>query len=158
MSPRSAGLIVHRSGGAGLEVLLVHPGGPFWKNKDLGAWSIPKGLIEAGEEARAAALREFGEEVGSAPPGPYAPLTPIRQASGKWVLAWSVEADLDVSVVHSNAVELEWPRGSGRVWRFPEVDRAAYFGIDEALTKIIPAQAPLVRELAARLQGEGGDG
>jgi predicted NUDIX family NTP pyrophosphohydrolase len=151
MSPRSAGLMVFRRGARGLEILLVHPGGPFWKNKDAGAWSIPKGLIEPGEEALAAALREFEEEVGPAPPGPYAPLAPVRMSSGKWVTAWSVEADIDVSAIRSNEIELEWPRGSGRVWRFPEVDRAAYFGLDDALTKILAAQAPLVQELMETL-------
>jgi predicted NUDIX family NTP pyrophosphohydrolase len=147
--------MVFRRRAAGLEILLVHPGGPFWKNKDAGAWSIPKGLIEPGEEELAAALREFKEEVGPAPPGPYAPLTPIRMGSGKWVVAWSAEADVDVSATRSNEVELQWPRGSGRMRRFPEVDRAAYFRLEEALTKILAAQAPLVRELAQAL-GAGG--
>jgi predicted NUDIX family NTP pyrophosphohydrolase len=147
MSPLSAGLLVYRRRPAGLQVLLVHPGGPFWARRDDGAWSIPKGLVEAGEQPLQAALREFAEEVGPAPAGPYRELAPIRQKAGKTVVAFVVEADIDLSVLHSNEVELEWPRRSGRVIRFPEVDCAAYFGPDEALLKILPAQAPLIIEL-----------
>jgi predicted NUDIX family NTP pyrophosphohydrolase len=146
----SAGLLLYRRR-VGLEFLLVHPGGPFWRNKDAGAWSIPKGLVEAGEDALAAAIREFAEEVGEAPPGPFVELAAVRQRSGKIVHAWAVEADLDASAITSNEVELEWPRRSGRLIRFPEVDRAAWFGSEEALAKILPAQAPLVEEVLKRL-------
>jgi predicted NUDIX family NTP pyrophosphohydrolase len=146
MSVRSAGLLVYRWGRRGLEVLLVHPGGPFWARRDAGAWSIPKGLVEPGEDQLAAAIREFEEEVGPAPRTGFKPLAPVTMKSGKRIMAWAVEADLDVSAISSNLVELEWPRGSGRRLTFPEVDRAAYFGVYEALIRILPAQAPLLRE------------
>jgi predicted NUDIX family NTP pyrophosphohydrolase len=151
MSLRSAGLLVYRRGRGGLEVLLGHPGGPFWKAKDAGAWTIPKGLVEAGEDELAAAIREFAEEIGPAPPGPFEALTPVRTKGGKWVTAWAAEADLDVLAPGGALVELEWPRGSGKVWRFPEIDRAGYFPLAVALEKVLPAQAPLLVELRERL-------
>lgn len=147
MPPVSAGLVVYRRRPSGLEVLLVHPGGPFWARRDFGAWSVPKGLVEPGEDPLAAAVREFAEEVGAAPEGLFVPLTPIRQKSGKIVTAFAVEADLDVTTIVSNEVEMEWPRGSGRRIRFPEVDRAEYFEANEALHKILPAQAPLIEQV-----------
>jgi predicted NUDIX family NTP pyrophosphohydrolase len=147
MAVFSAGLLVYRRRGGEPEFLLVHPGGPFWRKKDEGAWSIPKGLIEPGEDPLAAAVREFAEEVGAAPEGLFTPLQPIRQKSGKTVVTFAVDADVDVSVIRSNEVELEWPRGSGRRIRFPEVDRAEYFGADEARRKILPAQTPLIDQV-----------
>jgi predicted NUDIX family NTP pyrophosphohydrolase len=138
-----------RSGGA-LEVLLVHPGGPFWMKKDIGAWSIPKGEYEAGEEALAAAAREFQEETGLVARGPYTPLTPIRQRGGKVVQAWAFEGDCDPESLTSTTFSLEWPRGSGRRREFPEVDRAGWFNLEEARRKILPAQAALLDELVSK--------
>jgi len=150
MPRRSAGLLMYRRSGGTLEVLLVHPGGPFWMKKDAGAWSIPKGEYEAGEEALAAAAREFQEETGLVARGPYTPLTPIRQQGGKVVEAWAFEGDCDADSLKSTTFSLEWPRGSGRRQEFPEVDRAGWFGLDEARRKILPAQAALLDELASK--------
>ena len=150
MPRRSAGLLMYRRSGGTLEVLLVHPGGPFWMKKDAGAWSIPKGEYEAGEEALAAAAREFQEETGLVARGPYTPLTPIRQQGGKVVEAWAFEGDCDAGSLKSTTFSLEWPRGSGRRQEFPEVDRAGWFGLDEARRKILPAQAALLDELASK--------
>ena len=150
MPRRSAGLLMYRRSGGTLEVLLVHPGGPFWMKKDAGAWSIPKGEYEAGEEALAAAAREFQEETGLVARGPYTPLTPIRQQGGKVVDAWAFEGDCDADSLKSTTFSLEWPRGSGRRQEFPEVDRAGWFGLDEARRKILPAQAALLDELASK--------
>ena len=150
MPRRSAGLLMYRRSGGTLEVLLVHPGGPFWMKKDAGAWSIPKGEYEAGEEALAAAAREFQEETGLVSRGPYTPLTPIRQQGGKVVEAWAFEGDCDAESLKSTTFSLEWPRGSGRRQEFPEVDRAGWFGLDEARRKILPAQAALLDELASK--------
>ena len=150
MPRRSAGLLMYRRSGGTLEVLLVHPGGPFWMKKDAGAWSIPKGEYEAGEEALAAAAREFQEETGLVARGPYTPLTPIRQPGGKVVEAWAFEGDCDAESLKSTTFSLEWPRGSGRRQEFPEVDRAGWFGLDEARRKILPAQSALLDELASK--------
>ncbi|MDB5460667.1 MAG: hydrolase [Caulobacteraceae bacterium] len=150
-SPVSAGLLVFRRAGAGVEFLLAHPGGPFWKNRDDGAWTIPKGLVDDGEPGRAAALREFEEEVGQGVAGDLVALSPLKQKAGKVILAWLVEADLDLSAVSSNTFELEWPRGSGRTARFPEIDRVAYLAPDAALVKILPGQAGFIHEALARL-------
>ena len=150
MPRRSAGLLMYRRSAGTLEVLLVHPGGPFWMKKDAGAWSIPKGEYEAGEEALAAAAREFQEETGPVARGPYTPLTPIRQQGGKVVEAWAFEGDCDAESLKSTTFSLEWPRGSGRRQEFPEVDRAGWFGLDEARRKILPAQAALLDELASK--------
>ncbi|HWF01910.1 MAG TPA: NUDIX domain-containing protein [Caulobacteraceae bacterium] len=144
MTATSAGLVLWRRRPGGTEVLLVHPGGPYWARRDAGAWSIPKGLVEAGETAMEAATREAAEELGQPVDGPFAPLGEIRQKSGKRVIGFAAEADLDADAVVSNLVEVEHPRGSGRMLRFPEVDRAAWFGRDAALEKILPAQAPLI--------------
>jgi predicted NUDIX family NTP pyrophosphohydrolase len=145
---RSAGILLHRRGADGVEVLLVHPGGPFWAKKDAGAWSIPKGEHEEGEDARACALREFAEETGSAPaPGELRDLGTVRQKSGKVVRAWALEGDLDPETVRSNHFEMEWPPRSGRRLQFPEVDRAAWFGLDAARAKINPAQAAFLDRL-----------
>ncbi len=150
MPRRSAGLLMYRRSAGTLEVLLVHPGGPFWMKKDAGAWSIPKGEYEAGEEALAAAAREFQEETGLVARGPYTRLTPIRQPGGKVVEAWAFEGDCDAESLKSTTFSLEWPRGSGRRQEFPEVDRAGWFGLDEARRKILPAQAALLDELASK--------
>ena len=138
MPKLSAGLLAYRRTGSGLEVLLVHPGGPFWVKKDEGAWSVPKGEYEPGEDALAVARREFEEEIGQAPPNGNepVPLGELRQSSGKVVSAWAIEGDLDVSEVRSNSFEMEWPPRSGRTQEFPEVDRAGWFGLDEARRKI----------------------
>jgi predicted NUDIX family NTP pyrophosphohydrolase len=142
---------MYRRSGATLEVLLVHPGGPFWTKKDVGAWSIPKGEYEAGEEALAAAAREFQEETGLVVRGPYTPLTPVRQQGGKVVQAWAFEGDCDAESLKSTTFSLEWPRGSGRRQEFPEVDRAGWFSLAEARRKILPAQAALLDELTAMM-------
>jgi len=144
---RSAGLLLYRRPAGGLEVLLVHPGGPFWQKKDLGAWSIPKGEFADGEDALAAARREFREEMGREVAGPFAPLTSVKQPGGKIVHAWAVEGDFDPRLLTSNTFSLEWPPRSGRHQEFPEVDRAAWFDLDEARRRINRGQAPLLDEL-----------
>ena len=131
--------------------MLVHPGGPFWKKRDEGAWSIPKGEIEAGEVALDVARREFQEELGAAPPdGDVVSLGTIRQAGGKVVHAWAVRADFDVAGITSNTFAIEWPPRSGRMQEFPEVDRAAWFGLEEARLKMLPSQLPLLERLSRR--------
>jgi predicted NUDIX family NTP pyrophosphohydrolase len=147
----SAGLLLFRRGSAGLELFLAHPGGPFWSHKDAGAWTIPKGVIEPGEEPLAAALREFEEETGVRPEGPFLPLGSIRQKAGKEIHAWAWEGDADPDRVTSNTVRTEWPRGSGRWLTFPEVDRCGWFGPRTAREKINPAQAELIARLEAAL-------
>ena len=150
MAATSAGILLHRVGAGGLEVLLVHPGGPFWARKDLGAWSIPKGEIEAGEDPLAAARREFAEEIGSsAPVGPPVSLGEVRLRSGKRILAWSLEGDLDISTVVSNTIEV---RLRGRTLVVPEVDRAEWFSIPAAREKLNPGQVPLLDRLASLVE------
>ncbi|MET0466463.1 MAG: NUDIX domain-containing protein [Chitinophagaceae bacterium] len=152
MKPRSAGILAYRSVNGFLEVLLVHPGGPFWKNKDEASWSVPKGEYDAQEEVLAAAKREFLEETGHAiKAATFTPLTSIKQKSGKWVDAFAVEYDLDASQINSNVFEIEWPPRSGRMQSFPEVDRAEWFDLNAAHKKIIPAQAALLIELSELL-------
>jgi predicted NUDIX family NTP pyrophosphohydrolase len=147
----SAGLLLYRRRN-GLEVFLVHPGGPFFRNKDDGAWSLPKGEIEEGDEPVATALREFSEETGFEPPSAEPlPLGEIRQKGGKRVLAWAVEGDCDPARFHSNRFEIEWPPGSGRKQSFPEIDRAGFFTPDAARRKLNPAQAELVARLEEKL-------
>jgi predicted NUDIX family NTP pyrophosphohydrolase len=148
----SAGLLLFRRGSAGLELFLAHPGGPFWSHKDAGAWTIPKGVIEPGEEPLAAALREFEEETGTRPEGPFLPLGSIRQKAGKEIHAWAWEGDADPDRVTSNTVRSEWPRGSGRWLTFPEVDRCGWFDPETARQKINPAQAELIARLEAVLE------
>ncbi|MGJ5065812.1 NUDIX domain-containing protein [Bradyrhizobium oligotrophicum] len=149
MPARSAGVLAFRRTADGLEVLLVHPGGPFWRNKDAGAWSIPKGEFGADEAAEAVARREFAEELGTALTVPLVPLGEIKQRGGKVVEAFAAETDLDAGGITSNAFELEWPPRSGRLQRFPEVDRAAWFDLAEARVRINPAQAALLDRLVA---------
>ncbi|CAN5468374.1 NUDIX domain-containing protein [soil metagenome] len=145
MAKYSAGLLLYRIGDDCLQVLLVHPGGPFWKNKDDGAWSIPKGEYSAGEDPLAVARREFAEELGSASPeAEYFALGEVRQAGGKMVTAWAVAGDLDVSGIVSNMFEMEWPPKSGKRASFPEVDRAEWFSLDEARIKILKSQLPFL--------------
>jgi predicted NUDIX family NTP pyrophosphohydrolase len=143
----SAGVLMYRRQGGRLEVLLVHPGGPYWAKKDDGAWTIPKGEHEASEEPRAAALREFTEETGLVPCGPLVALTPVRQRGGKLVRAWAVEGDCDPAAVRSNTFTMEWPPRSGRTAEFPEVDRGAWFDVATARRKIRESQAALLDEL-----------
>jgi predicted NUDIX family NTP pyrophosphohydrolase len=148
----SAGVLLYRQGQAGVEVLLVHPGGPYWTRKDLGAWSIPKGELDADEEPRATALREFAEETGAElPEGPLDDLGSVKQKSGKVVIAFAVAGDLDPEALVSNTFELEWPPRSGRMQSFPEIDRAEWFGLDTAREKVNPAQAAFVDRLEALL-------
>ena len=157
---QSAGLLLFRGGAAHLEILLGHPGGPFWQNKDDGAWSIPKGLIGADETPLSAARREFAEETGHDPDGDFWPLGEARQPGGKIVQAWAVEGDWDPALISSNTFEMEWPPRSGRRRSFPEIDRAAWFGIADARRKILKGQAVFVDRLLealgpSRLPGEG---
>jgi predicted NUDIX family NTP pyrophosphohydrolase len=148
----SAGILLYRRSRGGLEVLLAHPGGPFFARKDAGHWTIPKGEVEPGEEPLAVARREFEEETGHAvPAGAPVDLGAIRQKGGKLVHAWAVEGDLDPAVAVSNTFELQWPPRSGRVQTFPEVDRVEWFAIEEARTRIRAAQVPLLDRLETRL-------
>jgi predicted NUDIX family NTP pyrophosphohydrolase len=144
----SAGLLLHRSRNGRLEVLLVHPGGPFWTKRDLGAWSIPKGEAQPGEDLLERARTEFEEETGARPDGPFVPLRPIRQAGGKHVHAWAVSGDLDPTTITSNTFEMEFPPGSGHARAFPEIDRAAWFDLAAAREKIVTGQRQLLDELA----------
>jgi predicted NUDIX family NTP pyrophosphohydrolase len=149
MAKQSAGLVMYRRRGRGAEVLLVHPGGPYWAGKDVGAWSIPKGEIEQGEDALAAARREFGEEPGFTPEGDqFRPLAPIRLKSGKTVRAWAFEGDCDPLAAKSIAFSMEWPPRSGRMQEFPEADRAEWFGLEEAAQRIHPGQRGFIEEMA----------
>jgi len=155
---RSAGILLFRrtggdsDGGGELEVLLVHPGGPFWTRRDAGAWSIPKGEVAVGEAERACALRELEEETGAAfadaAEHELRPLGEVRQRSGKVVSAWALERDLDADAIRSNTFELEWPPRSGQLQTFPEVDRAGWFALEAARAKLLPAQVPFVERLA----------
>lgn len=148
----SAGLLVYRWREGALQVFIVHPGGPFFAKKDLGAWSLPKGLLDEGEDPTACALREFQEEVGQPPPaGPFIALGEVRLKSGKRVVAFAAEGDVDADALKSNTFTLVWPPRSGREQSFPEVDRGGWFAPEEAKAKLNPAQAPLVDRLLERL-------
>lgn len=146
----SAGILAYRRK-RGLEVLLAHPGGPYWRSRDEGAWSIPKGVVESGD-LLACARREFNEETGLRADGDFVALTPRRQKSGKTVHAFAIEANLDLSGFVSNTFEMEWPPRSGKTQAFPEVDRIAYFSLSIARRKILPGQRPFIEELARRLK------
>jgi predicted NUDIX family NTP pyrophosphohydrolase len=147
---RSAGLLLYRRAGDHLEVLLAHPGGPLWTKRDAGAWTVPKGEVEAGEDPPAVARREFEEETGHpVPDGELVSLGEIRQKSGKYVVAWAAEGDLDPATAKSNTFPLEWPSGSGDWIDVPEVDRVEWFDLDEARTRLNPAQVEFIDRLAA---------
>jgi len=148
---RSAGLLMYRRAARVLDVLLVHPGGPFWAKKDDGAWSIPKGEYDAGEDALTVAKREFAEELGVAADGEFLDLGEVIQGGGKRVRAFALEGDFDVSSVRSNTFELEWPPKSGRRQTFPEVDRAGWFAPDAARQKILVGQQPFIERLLQAL-------
>ena len=152
MAAQSAGLVMYRFRGGGLEILLVHPGGPFWAKKDLGAWSIPKGEYLSGEDPLGVARREFFEETGFEAQGEFRELTPIRQAGGKRVRAWAFEGDLDPAHLKSNTFSMEWPPRSGRLAEFPEVDRGGWFEVEPAREKILKSQAGFIDQLASLLQ------
>jgi len=147
MAKQSAGILLFRMKREQLEVFLVHPGGPFWIKKDAGAWSIPKGEIETGEEALQVAIREFKEETGQEIEGSFSELQPVKQKAGKIIKAWAVEGDIDENTIVSNTFEIEWPPGSGKKKIFPEVDKAQWFSLTEASEKINPGQLPLIEEL-----------
>ena len=148
MPKLSAGLLLHRLRDQQIEVLLAHPGGPFWAKKDAGAWSIPKGEYTTGEDPWAVALREFSEEIGlPAPAGPRIDLGTVKQAGGKIVSVFAVHGDLDITDTHSNTFELEWPKGSGLLKAFPEVDRVEWFPVAQARTKLLKGQLPFVDRL-----------
>ncbi|HZR17004.1 MAG TPA: NUDIX domain-containing protein [Verrucomicrobiae bacterium] len=151
MAKESAGLLLYRRKHGTLEFLLVHPGGPLWKNRDAGAWSIPKGEIQADEDPLRAAQRELREELGFCPEGEFIPLAAIKQKGGKVVRAWAIETEWDPANLKSNTFTLPWPPRSGKVQEFPEVDRAAYFDLVSATTKINPAQVPLLLEVDRKL-------
>jgi predicted NUDIX family NTP pyrophosphohydrolase len=144
---QSAGLLLFRRTKEGVEVLLAHPGGPFWKRKDVGAWSVPKGLIGADEVPLTAAQREFAEETGYSPGGEFLPLGEAKQPGGKIVHVWAVEGDWDPATLEGNMFEMEWPPRSGRRQSFPEIDRASWFGLDEARLKILKGQAVFLDRL-----------
>jgi len=151
MLKQSAGLLLHREVSGRTEVFLVHPGGPFWAKKDEGAWSIPKGEFEEGEDPLEAAKREFREETGVVVTGKFQPLAPLKQRSGKIVYAWMVQGDVDPASLKSNTFSIEWPRASGRVQEFPEVDRGEWFHLALAKRKILPGQLPFLNQLETRL-------
>ena len=148
----SAGVLLYRRRGARVEVLLVHPGGPFWRNRDRGAWMIPKGGIEPGETAEAAARREFQEELGAALTAELTPLCRIRQSGGKWVEAFAAEGEFDPERLVSIEFEMEWPPRSGKRITVPEVDAALWFGLEDAREKMLPSQLPILDALAAWLE------
>jgi len=152
MPKRSAGLLMYRLRELQVEVFLVHPGGPFWAKKDLGAWSIPKGEYASGEDPLEAARREFAEETGFEPGGDFIPLGTIKQAGGKLVSVWVVEGDCDPAQIRSNLCTIEWPPRSGKKIEIPEVDRAAWFKLDEARERILKSQAPMLDLLLAHLK------
>src|ERR1700722_11358794 len=150
MPKLSAGILVFRRRPAGIQVMLVHPGGPFWAKKDAGAWSIPKGLADGGEDLLAAGKREFLEETGAAVDGQFLDLGAHKQPTGKTIVAWAHEGDFDPASLKSNTFAIEWPPRSGRMAEFPEVDRAAWYSIDEALMKVNMGQRPIIAALAER--------
>ncbi|MGQ0810698.1 MAG: NUDIX domain-containing protein [Nitrospiraceae bacterium] len=144
---RSAGIVLYRMRGGALQVFLVHPGGPFWRNKDEGTWSIPKGEFEEGDDPLAAARREFQEETGVEVSGEFRALSPLKQPSGKVVYAWAVEGDCDPANIVSNTFSMEWPPRSGKQQAFPEVDRAEWFSLSQAHSKLLPGQRGFLEQL-----------
>jgi predicted NUDIX family NTP pyrophosphohydrolase len=151
MAKLSAGILLYRRHGGVPEVFLVHPGGPFFAKKDLGSWSIPKGEIDGDEDPLVAAIREFKEETGSAVDGAFMALSPVRQKSGKVVHAWALEGDIDADAIISNTFSLAWPPRSGKQQTFPEIDRGAWFDLEEAKRRVNEAQSALIAELATLL-------
>lgn len=153
MAPKkSAGTLLYRYNKQKPEFFLVHPGGPFWKNKDAGAWSIPKGEFADDEDGLQAAKREFKEETGHSVAGEFIPLAPVKQKGGKTIYAWAIEGDIDTAAIKSNTFEMEWPPRSGKKQEFPEVDRGEWFSAEQAKEKINPSQAALIEELINRLK------
>ncbi|HLL30832.1 MAG TPA: NUDIX domain-containing protein [Allosphingosinicella sp.] len=152
MAARSAGILLYRRDPDGLRLLLIHPGGPFWRGRDEGAWMIPKGMVEPGEDPLAAAMREYEEELGAKPRGEPRALCTVRQAGGKWVEAFALEGDFDPAELESNEFTIEYPPGSGSFRAFPEVDEARWFTLEEARAKILKSQAPIVDALEALLR------
>jgi predicted NUDIX family NTP pyrophosphohydrolase len=156
MPKLSAGLLLYRVADGVVEVLIGHPGGPFWARKDEGAWSIPKGEYLEGEDPWAAARREFLEELGKPPPeGPRIDFAPLKQPSGKIITAFAVRGDLDLEGTVSNTFELEWPKGSGNIRKYPEIDRVGWFSVADASEKLLKGQRPLLDRLTAALEGGG---
>jgi len=154
MPKLSAGLLLYRITDSGVEVLIGHPGGPFWARKDEGAWSIPKGEYVEGEDPWTVAKREFEEELGKVPPdGPRIDFAPLKQPSGKIITAFAVRGDLDLDGTFSNTFTLEWPKGSGNVREYPEIDRVGWFSVTEANEKLLKGQRPLLDRLTAALEG-----
>ena len=151
----SAGLVLYRRTGGTLEIFLAHPGGPFWRNRDAGAWTIPKGVLNEGEDPLAGAQREFEEETGIKPKAPFLSLGAVRQRAGKLVHAWAWEGDADAATTTSNVMRTEWPRGSGDWLSFPEIDRCSWFPAEIARAKMNPAQSELIARLEAALAGTG---
>lgn len=149
--PLSAGILLFRQRDQAIEVLLIKPGGPFWRNKDEGAWMIPKGAVEEGETPAAAALREFGEETGTQIAHVPFPLCKVRQAGGKWVEAFAVEGDLDAAAIRSQTFSMQWPPGSGEFQDFPEAEEARWMTIAEARQMMLPSQLPMLDALEAKL-------
>jgi predicted NUDIX family NTP pyrophosphohydrolase len=155
MPKLSAGLLLYRVADGGVEVLIAHPGGPFWARKDEGAWSIPKGEYLDGEDPWAVAQREFEEELGMAPPaGPRIDFAPVKQPSGKVITAFAVRGDLNIENTVSNTFTLEWPKGSGNVREYPEIDRVGWFSVAEAHVKLLKGQRPLLDRLTAALEDD----
>ena len=154
MPRKSAGILLYKMENEILKIFLVHPGGPFWAKKDEGAWSIPKGEFDDGEDPLDAAKREFEEETGIKISGDFIELNPVKQKSGKVVYAWAVKGDIDVSKIKSNEFEIEWPPKSGKMKTFPEIDKAAWFDLSKANEKIIEAQSSLIRELETMLKND----
>ncbi len=157
MKKQSAGVLLYRFIKNSMEIFLVHPGGPFWKNKDKGSWSIPKGEFKDDEDALDAAKREFCEETGSNISGQFIKFSPIKQKSGKLIFCWAVQGDIDKEEIRSNTFELEWPPHSGAKQEFPEIDKSGWFNVTKAKEKIIPAQAALIDELMEKVKEKGAD-
>jgi predicted NUDIX family NTP pyrophosphohydrolase len=157
MPQTSAGILLFRRRPTGIEVMLVHPGGPFWRNKDDGAWSIPKGLADEGEDLLAAARREFLEETGATIGGAFMDLGAHKQPGGKTIVAFGAEGDFDTVSLKSNMFSMEWPPRSGKTAEFPEVDRAGWFDLDEALAKVTKGQRPIISALADKLAQDNGE-
>jgi predicted NUDIX family NTP pyrophosphohydrolase len=153
MPKRSAGILVYRRAGSGIEVFLVHPGGPFWAKKEFRAWSIPKGEYEEGEDPFTVALREFREETGQEIAGDWLPLATVKTPGGKFLSSWAVEGVVDAAAIVSNEFAMEWPPRSGRMQMFPEVDRAAWFALPEARERVHAGMVPILDELARKLAG-----